>query len=706
MTSAEQIEEINLSKYWDVLRRHWLPATVAFSLAVGLSLLYATSRKSMYEAQSKILVKVDRSAILTGLNAELGQIGTLEFDGNPLNTQAEVIQSESLLSEVVNQINNQSGRDDQVSLASIEKHLSVKNITNTDLLLISYQSEDPKLAADIVNTVSEAYVRYNIVANRAEAVAAKQFIDQEILKSADTLQQAETRLRKFKETYQAFQQEGNSYLSALGSLQTRIDQARLDIAKLDTQIQAIQSQVNIENLDLGATIVALNQSAGVQQALTEFQTLETEMARQQSLFREQNPTIITLKQQQENLGNILDERIRQVIHENSASVSNSPNQTLDNLQLGEFEISSLVDLITLDRQRKSLITETNELTALKGKYQDTTNRLPQLEQIQGELERNLNIAQSNYQGLTSKIQEIEIAENQNIGNASIISTANIPDYPLGSNKKLILAAGIFSGSLLAISIAFFLDLIDKKIRTKEELEEIFSSKILAEIPRTRIPLDNQISSSQDIASQVPQVAVRDASSSNAVEAYEFLQLRLCHLATEKNIRKLLVTSPERSDGKSTVAANLALAIAQSGKNVLIVDANLRNPVQHLVWNNCGKLGIKEIITENFELEKLMSSVEPNLHVLSSGHPVSNPTSLLKTDAMPTLLDSLEQKFDFIIIDSPSLLEGVDASILGRLADGVLLVTHLGQLNRNQGEKVRDLSNQFNHRILGVVINAV
>jgi non-specific protein-tyrosine kinase len=193
--------------------------------------------------------------------------------------------------------------------------------------------------------------------------------------------------------------------------------------------------------------------------------------------------------------------------------------------------------------------------------------------------------------------------------------------------------------------------------------------------------------------------------SAAAEAYRTLRTNIMFAGVEKPVRTLLVTSPVPDDGKSTTLANLAVTLAQSGHNTILVDADLRRPSQHTLWGVPNERGLTSVMLNNTLLNNLPlqdSGVE-YLKLLTSGPLPPNPADLLLSKAMDSLIEALRGQADYVLFDAPPVLAVTDAVVLVSKVDGVLLVIKAGATRRDQAEKARDALNRVNARIIGVAL---
>jgi polysaccharide biosynthesis transport protein len=698
MEPLPNVEEIDFQKHFQVLQRNWLPALGVFGMCVTIAFAYTFTIKPSYKAEGTLLIKTNSTSSLTGLGEAIGKIEALTQQNNPSDTQAKILVSNGIIQETIRQLNLKNNEGKLLPVKSFLTNLKVDSPKGTDILQVSYQDKNPELAAKAVNQLMNVYVGSNIRDNRSEAVTAGEFVNKELPSASATVQTLESQLRKFKEENKiiALQEEARTSVEVISRLEEQITQAQARLLDTTARVKALKKQASIESEQAVAS-TSLNQVPGIQQIILQLQESQSRLAVEKSRFNPGHPTVVNLQERTNALRNLLQERIRQV---GGRKVQGG------NLQVGELRQKLMENYAQAEAERAGLVKQVASLSAQKQFYRERANTLPRLEQKQRELERKLKAAQATYENLLSRQQEIQAAENQKIGNARIVSYAIVPDTPTGPSKMLVMVAGVFVGVFAGAIAAFCLDLVDRSVKTVREAKELFQYTLLGVIPTVAVKNGKKNSDQQGIHNQIPKVFGREIPLYPTGDSYQMLQANLKFLSSDKKLKAIVVSSSVSQEGKSEVAANLALAMAQVGKRVLLVDADMRHPVQHHVWGLTNAVGLSNIIVDKVDSHIAIQEVMPNLFALPSGVLPPNPVALLDSKRMAALVSSFAEKYDVVIFDTPALSGTADAAVLSKLADGILLVVRPGILDWNSANAAKEFLTQSGQNVLGMVINGV
>jgi capsular exopolysaccharide synthesis family protein len=311
------------------------------------------------------------------------------------------------------------------------------------------------------------------------------------------------------------------------------------------------------------------------------------------------------------------------------------------------------------------------------------------------LETSLAQYRSTYSTLVASYQQVKLAEAQASNNLVVAESAEVPERPIRPRPLMTALLAAIFGALVAIGAAFVIEYLDDTIKTPDDVTRVSGLPTLGAIARLKEGAgDRQLVAS--IESKAPES-----------EAYRTLRTNIQFSSVDRPTRTLLVTSSGPSEGKSTTAANLAVVMAQTGKRVIAVDADLRRPVLHRVFGVPNNTGITTALLAGDALS-LEGHLRPtkieNLSLLTSGPIPPNPSEILGSHRMAGLIESLTQAADMVIFDSPPVLAVTDAAVMGRQVDGVVLVVDARQTREQVlARAVSELQNT-GANLLGVVLN--
>jgi capsular exopolysaccharide synthesis family protein len=332
----------------------------------------------------------------------------------------------------------------------------------------------------------------------------------------------------------------------------------------------------------------------------------------------------------------------------------------------------------------------------------------QLADIQRQIERSLDSAQSaalqaqaNTLGtqlgvLRQQLAQLTPPDRGQVG--SILQPAS-PAFSAGRDLLRSGIVGILLGLALGVGIAFLRERLDDRLRGRTDLERHTGATVLASVPRIRDWKDGDRSFLVTLADP----------GSPATEAYRTLRISVAFAASQRDLKSIIVTSPEAGEGKTTTTANLAVAFSQAGKTVVVVSADLRKPRLESFFDlPAGKPGLTNFLAGEITLDQALQRPRhiPNLRVLGSGPIPGNPAELLSSTAVAHILDELAARADLTLIDAPPILAVSDALALSRSADGFLLVADASKTNRTAVDHTCYQLRQVNGRLIGAVLNRV
>ena len=705
-----------IAQYWLILKRRWLPAALVFSLITAAAAAWTFKQTEIFQAKGQIILKKNNkaSSLLSSAGALGGGGGDLEglSGSTPVNTQAEVLKSLTTIKGVLEELKNGKYKDrpERKRLDKFSKQydlftqqLKVSSVKGTDILEITFQDPSRELAKDIVDTLMIVYQKDDQNNQRKEAESARKYVKNELPRIEGEVKQAENELRLFKEQYNVVDlpTESVKAVETITNLNKEITSASALLAAETSRLQGMQNLFGGKDAQSTIQSGLVSESPGLQKSLKELQEIESKLALEKTRFSDNDPSILNLQEKRQALVEILQKRFKQSLIGDKAFQGK-----VVELQPAGIQGNLIADYAKSEAQRTSLQKQITALVFVVDAYKKRMSALPKLEQTQNALGRKLDLTRTNYKTLLSKLQEIEIAEQQTLGNSRIQTAAELPQDPISPKKGQNIAIGGFLGLFLGAATAFLLDSADKRIKTGEEAKLLLPGyPVLGQIPV--FSNQRQLPKIGKGNNRTPgQLVLTGGAAGIEGEAFRMLQTNLQFLNADDSLKTIVVSSSQAGEGKSTVAANLASAVAELGKNVLLVDADMRKPSQHTIWRQGNYEGLSNVLTGQCDQKSAIIEVQPHVFLLTAGVIPPNPVVLIDSAQLSNLIVEWSETYDMVIIDAPPLTVAADAAMLGTQADGLLFVLRPNVADKESVQYANEIINQSKLKVLGMVLNGV
>ena len=697
-------------EYLRGLRRRW-KLVVALTVA-GLiaGAVHFAITPPTYKADTTI--QIERRSTNSLLSSQLPWLDhyfNIEF----YPTQYRLLQSRGLAEEVVRDLRltddakyrsaeprsadgASSSSADRAVLGKIadklRARLSVEPIRDTQLVRITYRSDDPEEAARIANGFAEAFIEFGIRTRSETMSETSDVLTEEIAKTREEVRSREEQLAQFRgdESFLPLTGDADLALQRLETLNQELLAAkreRIDRAARYQELVALPA----------ATAADLEGDQALAEARREHQRLEREYQGKLQSLKEGHPEMQALADQIARAA----ARVDAAVAEASARVRRAANATyqgaLREEQAIDSEIRRLRDEMVGDHSRAA---EAAQLRLELGFHRELLNELVQR------------------QSQTAFATRLQTDKSSNV---RVVDEALVPAEPTQPSLRNDLAAGLGAGLMLGVGFGLLLQFLDRTLKSAEEVERILGIPVLAVIPdvsedsrgygyayaykdeagkSSRRWLDKKSAAEPVQIELLPQTRPRLAVS----EAYRALRTALL-LSTAEELKLVAVTSVMSSEGKTATASNLAVVLAQLGRKVLLIDADLRKPRLHKVFGVSNRAGVVSYLTSGSEEGVYHKTPVPGLFLMPSGPIPPNPSELLASDRMRELLARLRGSFDFVVVDTPPTLAVTDPTIVGSVADGVLLCVRSAKVDRNDAARAVDRLRLADVRILGAILNA-
>lgn len=702
-------DELDSARLFGIFKRR-AAISIGVAAAVFLSVVAWTfTRTPMYEGKFQVLVEpVTGDGQLNDLTEIPGAQALSQESALDYSTQIQVLKSSELMSPIITQL---QGRYPNISYDSLisSNRLSINRLQDTKILEVRYRDSEPDKIEFVLDQVAKNYLRYSLKERQLELGQGKQFVDSQL----DDLRQ---RVTKSQEDLQAFRQRYNLLDpdQQVKDLSTQVSD--VTERRLNTQVELVETQKGYadlqEKLGLppGVAIAAgtLTDSPSYKAVLGQLSEVEGEIARQSAVFRENTPKIQILNSKRERLRQLLAQEAQRALAGNAASTNVNPLglSPLSNIKLDLtkqlVEMATTIQMLNvryqaLTRAEAFLKQKGRELTAIARQYND--------------LQRESSIATESLNRFLNVRETLQIEAAQNAVPWQLILAPSKPLSPFSPNIPRNLMMGVVASVLLGLGAALLAERLDNVFHSPEELRDRFKLPLLGVIPYKRELEDPE---EEDEAEEFLESGSsssrynRYQSASPFLEAFRSLHTNIRFLSSDAPIQAIVISSAVPAEGKSTVAVHLAQAAAAMGQQVLLVDADLRRPQIHAALDLPNLRGLSTVLTNSISLKEVVEQVPdcPNLYVLAAGQPPPDPTRLLSSRKMQTLMEQFHSVFDLVIYDTPPLLGFADARLLTAHADGVMLVVGLGKTERNALLQAIDNLKVSCATTLGLIANGV
>ncbi|NJK57157.1 MAG: polysaccharide biosynthesis tyrosine autokinase [Pleurocapsa sp. SU_5_0] len=695
-------EHIDFSRYWQVVRRHWIPASATFAGVLALSLIAALASKNIYQAEARLLIEPEQTSRRIGIEDGNPEVKKTVLEKDPIETEAEILSSRTIVEKVIQELDLQSEKGEPLTYKTVKKALKVEPVIGTDLLQISYENADPDVAISFVNRAVELYSDGYALFNSEAALKDGDFIKQQLPKLETEVENAEANLRNFKNRNGISDLQGQitADIDSVAQVENQINQVSADLNDVNARYNRLQSQLGMSWQEASA-ISSLSQSITLQETLAQLQKVKVELAQKSNFLSDSSPQIISLKEEQADLESLLRQEVASTLGPQQQGLAGQINI----LRLGELKQGQLTEFADLGLRKEGLEQRLASLKNSYNTYQKRSNLSPQLEEQQRQLERKLKSVTENYQTLLSKANEISIRQDYKVDKVRVISAAALAEDPVNPDAKVIVAAGAMMGLLFGTALAFLLDLKDNTIKNTQEVENMFAYPLHGVVPDLSLGgNDQQFQLPGSEKANLPEQIVSEVSMMPLKEAYQNIQVNLNLLDANAKKKVIAITSSVPQEGKSSVSANLAVARSQCGQRILLIDADMRRPTQHHIWEISNQIGLSEVLSGKVSWSETVQNVMPNLDVLTSGSIPNNPIALIDSPSFLNFIAEVAPEYDQVIFDTPPILGIADTRIIGKVVDGFLFVVRPGVADYNSASAAKKMLDSTGLKVLGVIVN--
>jgi capsular exopolysaccharide synthesis family protein len=740
----EDVDEVPLREYWRaVLKHRWLIVGITL-LATTLTAIHMARKPDIYEARARVQVDLENNPALGGSKDGPVFINSGVPDPAYFSSQLQILKSSSLLQQVVNTLNlesdeaflrpqklsawqnllNMFGLGGEMTSAKsqdaeeapfpssiapampkdnlaeakrlapyvgmLRDGLEVNRVKDTRHIDIRFKHLDPQVATKIVNTLAAVFVRSNVEMKAVASESAGNFLQKRIAELQQQVRGDEKRLADYAQRNRiiSLKPEENTVVAKLAGLNNE-----LLAAENDLKLAEAEYRVNLA-AD-AADVLATKDSSQTAAAEAQLNALNQKLAQ---LLTENTEEWWEVKEVKQQIAE-LERQIKEAREKALTTFKTNLTARYRKAQAREQALRA-----AFNRQRSETVTQNVAAINYRIMQQeiDTKNNL-----LTGLLQRaNENvIAAAGLTGIPNNIH--------------VLDYALVPGSPVEPSRLPNIATAFILSLVFGVGLALFLNYLDDSMHSTREVERLLRMPVLGAIPllggatrRRLFPAIRALQKRNENGDGWPSpfLDTEDAHSPLA-EAYRHLRTSVL-LSNAGHVPKtILVTSSQPAEGKTTTAVNTALALAQTGASVLIIDADMRHPCLNRIFCLNNDYGLSTYLSSGTGEAELLSLIEKKtgesgVHVLTAGPAPPNPAELLGSEQMRRLLAYAEPHFTHIVIDSPPIANFTDGVLISLLVDGVLLVLHSDKSSREVVRHALNVLEDVGAKIFGVVLNGV
>jgi len=671
-----------------------------FILVTGVTFLM----KPTYTAQVRLLIEKAPN-ILTF--EEIFQLDTIRDDF--YRTQIKLLEHRAAAGDVIEKLNlfeneefTQVFKKDKKPLDkedpavrtrlidSFLKKLRVDPIKMTRLVVVSFKAQNPNLAADILNAYIESYIRIRIEDKYATTAQASEFLTTQITDLRTVIEQKEREMQVYgaEKNIISLNDEETTIINKLGELNRALTDAQVERLKKEAYYN------EIKNVSLDHIPTALDNLL-IQNLRAEYVKLRREITKKQEIFQPDYPEMQRLNTELEESKKLLQKETQNLI---SATYSDYQ---------AAFKRERSLERVFSEQKQEAFQLNNNAITynSLKIDIENKKNLLTILMKRQSET------------GISSQLQGLRTS------NIKVVEEAEVPLRPSNPKKMRNMLLALIFGLLGGVGLALVFEYLDNSVKDHEDVKKYSGLPCLGVIPHYnsngvknhRLISRPRNTSGKKETDWRKKKDKKDSASlelvtyfspeSNIAECYRSLKTSFIFSSTESNSKSIALTSALPKEGKTTTSSNLAVVLAQANKKVLLLDADLRKPEQHKIFQRKDQAGLSTYLTSGLEISELIKQTPiPNLFLINAGPIPTNPAELLESEKMSDLMKCLRQTFEYILIDTPPMLAVSDALVLGPNIDGMLMIVRGEKTSKDAMKLAKEKLDQAHITTLGVIIN--
>lgn len=661
-------------RYLFIAYRHVWLIVICLSLGIAAGVAYVTTRVPTFESSSVVRVEQPRA-----LRVGETLTGTTPIGYMTIKTAARLVSTNRCAKKAVLLIEATNPSMDVKLNEILDASRVNTNLIEPDLVEIHVISTDAERSMLIANALAEAFITLLTADSHKELDATELYINNQVVEVGKELSEWEDQIAVYQSRTGLYEP-----LGAAQVMQDKLDEyseqsalASLDLSRAQRRLTQLRAAMADENPIKRVTVPRENP---VLVALkTQLVTLQIEETRLGARYKDGHPALQALKSQRDAISGKLNDHVQ---------------ETVDTIQFFDNPtyIKLSADLVDMETHILNIETKKEGFEKLVDLTNERLKNMPEKQRKLSELMRQAGVRTTRYTDLLGRLQEIQIRKAGKRGVAVLADSAALPGNPMPVPKRAIVIFTVLLGLVMGCVLAVVIEALDTSVKSPEELEELTGMHSMGMVPYMPTITTERF------------LRVMQSRSSGA-ESVRGVRSNIKFLAVDSPLHTIMVTSALPGEGKSFMAGSLAIAFAQAGQSVVLIDADLRQSSIHRFFGSSTEVGLTTILTGESSLqESLQETALDNLQVIPAGPRPPNPAELLDSDVMLKTIDELKSQFEVIIIDSPPVLAVTDAVVLAPSIDGVFMVVEMGRTPRHAVTRAHEGLEAAQARIMGAVFN--
>jgi len=681
---TQVFENLDIVELIAIVQRRWLWIAVTVISVLLLGACWTFTRPWLYASNAEITVyspPSQRNDTGGGL-ATINKLEDLALNRS-IATQVRLLRSSDFITQAFLALPAQV-RDEGFADFSPSDLAEFTLDANDSVITVLAKARTPEAARAFVDSIIETFIQRDLAESRATVKTALKYIEDESTRVTDEMRVARNEVATFETQYGLIDEKGrlSQFKDQYASLNLELEQARQDAVLNNELMVALREKLKTEERTILVDVTE-EQNPIVDKIDAQIQDLELKRADLLLVFVPDAPEVKQIERSIAAATNLRKKNLETRVTKKTSSV-NPLFQQLQSAYIDantQSEVAAIrAKVLTRELERRKRILKT--LPALEIRAGEMQSKITQLDQTLAQLNQNY--------------QSMRITEASTVSNVRILSPAKIDKTVVYPSFLKNLALFFILGLAVAIGIIALIETLDDHIHGRRYIERMSDRPILAHVPLV-----------QDDNMRITFTRDHDYRHSPMLESMRLLRSNIAFASMDRPLRTIAITSPGASEGKSITSANLATALAMDGKQVVLLDGDLRRPSIHKLFNLKKDLGLTQVITNTVTLdEALQETGVERLVALTTGPLPPNPPEVLNSKRVQQLVAELTERFDYVIIDTPPAAGLSDVAVLAGYVDGILIVVSADETHRGHLALALHTLTQLEAPILGFVLNKI